>query len=100
VNSAVLRTFYYDSNPLDGSFSQNTQGRLAAVQHAGSGVQFAEMYSYTAPGLPSAKRLQVKQTVVYDSPPITDLTATPILNLDSGYSYEYGRAFEHGELPE
>jgi len=60
VGTSVLRTFMYDTNTLDGSFSQNSQGRLVAVQNAQStftangsspsAVQFTEMYSYTSSG--------------------------------------------------
>ena len=62
VGGTVLRTFYYDTNPLDGSFSSYSQGRLTAVQRAqfspGSAytpnqIQFAEMYSYSQPARPA-----------------------------------------------
>lgn len=56
----VLRTYYYDTNPLDTTgFSQNPAGRLTAVQYpAQSTVQMNEMYSYSVAGLPVAKRFQ------------------------------------------
>ena len=59
VGSNVIRTFFYDSNPLDNTgFSRYTAGRLAAVQNASvGGVQFIEMYSYAAPGGVTAKLL-------------------------------------------
>ena len=69
VGSTVLRTFMYDTNTLDSSFSgQYTQGRLVAVQNAGvhstglpggpggsnitvpSSTQFVEMYGLHASG--------------------------------------------------
>src|ERR1700722_10203151 len=78
--STVLRTYYYDTNPLDTTgFSKNISGRLAAVKYPSqSGVQMNDMYSYVAAGtngagLPSAKRLQVNQTATF--------------NLDSTYTY-------------
>jgi len=83
--STLLRTYYYDTNPLDTTgFSQNILGRLAAVQYASqSGVQLNDMYSYTAAGtngagLPAAKRLQVNE-------PGTHATLTA--NLDSTFTY-------------
>ncbi len=82
--SQVLRTYYYDSNPLDSTgFSQYTSGRLAAVQYPPqSAVQMNDMYSYTQAGLPAAKRVQVNQTVTL---PGGNGTATS--NLDSTYTY-------------
>src|SRR5271166_1647045 len=56
VGSNVLRTFIYDTNTLDGSFTSYGAGRLVAVQNAqftpGSSnpTQFTEMYSYTQAG--------------------------------------------------
>ena len=71
----LLRTYYYDTNPLDptGMFSQNALGRLTAVQYPAqtyqvlptyawqNGAQLNDMYSYTQAGLPATKRLQVNQ---------------------------------------
>ncbi len=67
-------------------FSQYTLGRLAAVQNAssGNGVQFTEMYSYAASGLPVGKRLQVNQTVSYVSGGILQ-QGTGQRNLDAAY---------------
>jgi YD repeat-containing protein len=53
VNGTLLRTFIYDTNTLDNTgFSQNTLGRLAAVQYPANSanIQFNDMYSYVAPG--------------------------------------------------
>jgi len=74
VGGKVLRTFIYDTNTLDSTFSGSyTKGRLVAVQHpaftgAGSGsypssIQFNEMYAYTQAGLVNGKRLQTNQNV-------------------------------------
>ena len=56
---------FYDSNPFDTNFSQNTAGRLAAVRYkrrtasddSTAPLTFIEMYSYTAAGLPTKKAL-------------------------------------------
>ena len=75
---------YYDTNPFDGSFSQNTQGRLAAVQYKGGynasatptcDTTFTEMYGYTQAGSSVKKRLQVAR-------------AAGTFNLDSQYTYD------------
>ena len=82
VGSTVLRTFMYDNNTLDSTYSGSyTQGRLVAVQNqaftpqgylAGQGgsnitvpssMQFVEMYGYTQAGLTSGKRLQVQRDI-------------------------------------
>jgi RHS repeat-associated protein len=95
----VLRTYYYDTNPLDSTgFSQNTLGRLAAVQYANVAqnpdvgstplpIQMNDMYSYTAytaagAGLPAAKRLQVNQLVSTGTGHVAETA-----NLDSTYTY-------------
>ena len=90
VNGTLLRTFIYDTNTLDNTgFSQNTAGRLAAVQNAqvSSGFQLVEMYSYVGAGtagagLPSKKRLQVSHAI---SGP--NGIATQTLDLDAAYTY-------------
>ena len=87
VGGVVLRTFIYDTNTLDGSFTSYGTGRLVAVQNApftevqsGIGIQFNEMYSYTIAGQPNKKRLQVNET-----PPSW---ATQTRNLDAAYTYD------------
>ena len=79
----------YDNNTLDTSFSQNSQGRLVAVQHpqstftavgnSPSAVQFTEMYSYTQSGQVSKKRLQGNET---------GSNGSSSLNLDGIWSYD------------
>jgi len=94
-SAQVLRTYYYDTNPLDNTgFSQNTLGRLAAVQYpAQGGVQMNDMYSYVpfnaaGAGLPAAKRLQVNQTISYYIDNQNDTSTQPMtVNLDTNYSY-------------
>ena len=101
--SQVLRTYYYDTNPLDTTgFSQYTAGRLAAVKYAGVGtagaVQINEMYSYTQPfgnvypqvyggGLPSAKRVQVNQPMKYQNVQGQNENANVTGNLDTTFTY-------------
>ncbi len=77
----MIRQFYYDTNPIDGSFSQNMAGRLAAVQNAptANGDTFIEMYSYTQPGEVTKKRLRLSRSV--QSHTITG-------DLDAAYSYD------------
>jgi len=89
VGGVLLRTFMYDTNTLDGSFSgPYTNGRLVAVQNAqftpGSSLptEFTEMYSYTLAGQPNKKRLQINVTsTTYPYPVFTN-------NLDAVYSYD------------
>jgi YD repeat-containing protein len=90
----VLRTYYYDTNPLDSTgFSQNIAGRLAAVQYpAQSTIQMNDMYSYTAAGqlgagLPAAKRLQVNQPVAYKNNNNQNEGENVVMNLDATYTY-------------
>ncbi len=58
-------TFYYDTNPFDGTFSQYTIGRPTAAEYSlpgcwiGDRYAFKEMYSYTRAGLTTKKRLRV-----------------------------------------
>jgi RHS repeat-associated protein len=104
AGAQVLRTYYYDTNPLDSTgFSQNTAGRLTAVQYANVAqnpdvgstplpIQMNDMYSYTAStaagaGLPSAKRLQVNQMVYYKDINNQTQHKTVAVNLDSTSIY-------------
>ncbi len=81
LGQTVIRQFYYDTNPLDGSFSQNIAGRLTAVQNGitSNGDTFIEMYSYTQPGEVTKKRLRLSRSV--QSHTITG-------DLDASYSYD------------
>jgi YD repeat-containing protein len=60
-------TFSYDTNPYDATFSQNAKGRLTASQYGGTSCTastlFTEMYSYTAGGRVTSKRLPVAARV-------------------------------------
>ena len=90
LGASVLRTYYYDSNPFDGTFSHYALGRLAAIQYApvlGGNGQFIDMYNYNIPGQVVTKRLQFNQTVQWS----TSVPQTPVveaLNLDAGYTYD------------
>ena len=88
VGGVLLRTFIYDTNSLDGSYSSNALGRLAAVQHATNGLkmQFVEMYSYGAGGTVTKKRLQVNQTLTYHYGQNQGTTPAQ-LNLDTSFAY-------------
>jgi RHS repeat-associated protein len=104
VGSTVLRTFMYDTNTLDSSFSGSyTQGRLVAVQNQAftpqgyvpgqggsnisvpSSMQFIEMY-YTQAGLTSGKRLQLQETFKWYVNNNLE-TNTQTLNMDGTYTY-------------
>jgi len=57
-------TYTYDTNPVNGSFSQYSYGRLTTSQYnlcvsGASPATFAEMYSYHPAGAVTAKQLQV-----------------------------------------
>jgi RHS repeat-associated protein len=57
-------SYYHDTNPFDPAFSQNTLGRLAAVQWGSAATLpglMTEMYSYTVSGQMTAKRLRVNR---------------------------------------
>jgi RHS repeat-associated protein len=81
----VLRTYTYDSNPFDPSYSAYSSGRLTAVQYKTVSDQFSqqygftgdivtEMYSYTRPGQVAANRMRVARQ---GNPNLTaDLNAT------------------------
>ncbi|MCZ2149713.1 MAG: hypothetical protein LC126_18290, partial [Bryobacterales bacterium] len=55
--------FAYDANPYDGSYTVNSLGRLSAAQWGHETAcavgRFTEMYSYTAAGLVTKKRLRL-----------------------------------------
>ncbi len=52
-------TYSYDSNPLNGGYSQNAWGRLTAVQFrdGGRGTPFSYMYSYNQAGRVTAQHM-------------------------------------------
>ncbi len=55
-------TYFYDTNPVDTAYSQNTNGRLAAVQWGSAASlpgQITEMYSYTPAGHLAGKKIRL-----------------------------------------
>jgi len=76
VGGSPLRTYTYDQNTIDSTYSQNVNGRLATVTYpvisydvATSSRQgtttFTDMFSYTAYGAVAGKRLRVTKTNPY-----------------------------------
>ena len=68
--------YAYDTNPLDGNYSQYSWGRLTAVsftQQIGNGNSFYYMYSYNQAGRVTGNRLTAVDT---GSNLLTDLKAT------------------------
>ena len=59
--------YYYDSNPLNGGYSQNAWGRLAAVafQDKNTGTPFAYMYSYNQAGRVTAQHMSYSNDAVH-----------------------------------
>ena len=68
-------TYSYDTNPLDGSFSQNAMGRMTAVQFGSWDIQTQYMYSYNQAGRVSRQRMHVGNVRDMDTAPV-DLVAT------------------------
>jgi RHS repeat-associated protein len=70
--------YSYDSNPLNGSYSQNAWGRLTAVQFKdeNTGGSFSYMYSYNAAGRVTAQHMDYD--VVSDNP----------LSFDAAYTWD------------
>jgi RHS repeat-associated protein len=59
--------YYYDGNPLNGDYSQNAWGRLAAVTFQDpnvGGSQFAYMYSYNQAGRVTAQHMSYNSDLV------------------------------------
>src|SRR5260370_15685172 len=68
-------SIYYDSNPLDGTYSENAWGRLAAVEFQGTASAFPFTYPYTFNyqySYNAAGRV-TKQRMIYPQGPL-DLT--------------------------
>ena len=59
--------YYYDSNPLQGGYSQNAWGRLAAVafQDENTGTPFSYMYSYNQAGRVTAQHMSYSNDAVH-----------------------------------
>lgn len=72
VGGNALRSYSYDSNPYDSSYSQYAAGRLAAIQYpainytynsASASTTFTDMFTYTQAGQLAGKRLRVTKTL-------------------------------------
>jgi RHS repeat-associated protein len=96
VNGVSLRTYTYDANSIDPSYSQHTFGRLATITYplisydvAGQSPQgtttFTDMFSYTGPGQIAGKRLRVTKVNPYTQSGQHFQTANG--NLDMSYTY-------------
>ena len=109
VPPTTIRTYTYDSNPIDSTYSQFASGRLTTIQYNVSGawwntytdyvngaqVQFTgdnvvEMYTYNSPGKLTGKRLRVTRTTTDGNVTAPDLNATWTYNNEgnlTGVSY-------------
>jgi RHS repeat-associated protein len=93
-------SYYHDTNPFDSAFSQNTLGRLAAVQWGSAATLpglMTEMYSYTVSGQMTAKRLRVNRGgnnadlelhVVYDGEGRVASVTYPFGDPSLSYTYD------------
>jgi YD repeat-containing protein len=99
VAGTTLRTYSYDTNPYDGTYSQYSAGRLTAIQYApinyevyfGSpqgSTTFTDMFTYTQPGQIGGKRLRVTKVQPYLNGQNHTQTAVGDLNLGYGYNKE------------
>jgi len=74
----LTEKYYFDSNPFNSGFSQNSSGRLAAVQYGGPNTLpglITEQYSYTTAGSLARKRVTLQrgsQTAMLESSCIYD----------------------------
>jgi len=89
--SQVLRTYWYDYNPLPGYSGQYALGKLAMVQYAPlpGGTQLYESHSYVGPtgngaGLPNTKELRLDETITN-----ANCTPTAIITGALGTQYYY-----------
>ena len=62
-------TYYYDSNPLNGGYSQYASGRLTAVtfQDENQGNAFSYMYSYNQAGRVVAQHMNYDGNMDFDA---------------------------------
>jgi RHS repeat-associated protein len=97
ANGNVLRTYTYDANTIDASYSQNVLGRLATVTYPvinydgdPSGLQgsttFTDMFSYKPAGAIIGKRLRVTKTNTYLQFGMQH-TQTAVGDLNLAYAY-------------
>ncbi|HTR35829.1 MAG TPA: RHS repeat-associated core domain-containing protein [Bryobacteraceae bacterium] len=93
----VLRTFIYDTNTIDSSYSGYTAGRLVAVQYPGIAptypngaygtINLVDEFAYTQSGLASGKRMKVTEANVRYQIHGQNFYTNLSLNLDSAYTY-------------
>ena len=99
ANGTVLRTYTYDTNTIDSSYTQYSQGRLTTItypainynvnlsQPQGS-TTFTDMFTYDAPGHVTGKRLRVNKVQPYLNGTNNTQTAQGDLNLTYSYNYQ------------
>ena len=96
LGQTVIRQFYYDTNPLDGTgtFSQYSNGRLTAVQNAATtnGDTFIEMYSYNGLTYQPQRRVASFFQLGYRGPHWLAGTVTTLV--------DWAHRFGHAEIPE
>jgi len=97
VGGSALRTYTYDANAIDATYSQYTLGRLATVTYpainydaevngrSGS-TTFTDMFSYARPGAIVGKRLRVTKTNPYTQNS-QQYTQTAVGDLNMAYAY-------------
>jgi RHS repeat-associated protein len=91
---AARVTMSYDTNPVDGSYSQSALGRMTTRQYTVNGTAFTDMYSYTGPGQVAGKRLRVTRYGVS-----ADLNAAWSYDNEgklSSVSYPLGGSYNYG----
>ena len=93
-------SYFHDANPFDPAFSQNTLGRVAAVQWGSASTLpglITEMYSYTVSGQLAAKRLRVNRGgnnadlelyIAYDGEGRVSSVTYPFGNPTLSYTYD------------
>jgi RHS repeat-associated protein len=97
--SNLLRTYSYDTNPYDANYSQNSAGRLTAIQYgainydvvfdaAPGSTTFTDMFSYWPAGNVAGKRLRVTKVAPYPNGQNHTQTAVGDLNMAYAYNYE------------
>jgi RHS repeat-associated protein len=106
LGSTVLRTYTYDTNSVDNTFSQYSNGRVTTLQYNVpaisttydnnnnqinfTGDTVIEMYSYTSPGQVAAKRLRVTRADSLNETLTADLNGSWTYNNEgkpTGVSY-------------
>ena len=87
-------SYSYDTNPLDGNYSQNGWGRLTAVQYQdeNTGDPFSYMYSYNAAGRVVAQHMNYNGNAVSFDAAYTWDTEGRMTGIDYG-SQQYPQAY-------